>query len=285
MRIAILGCGPAGLIAAQTAREHGASVKVFSKGAVPSYIAGTQYLHSRVPGVNDRQPDGYIKVRKLGTREGYAEKVYGYPEAPVSWDKYEEKEYPAWDMRALYERLWFSWGALVEAITLTPDAVRSAIETGSLGSSRFDMFLSTVPLKAICQKKERGSIIEDNPGFFSMEPPHSFIDQKVHIKQYEDGKRRTEDGSNIITYNGEDTPGWYRSSYIFGCAAYEWSAQIKKPPVEDLVTIHKPLVTNCNCYDITETPFVKFGRYGAWNKDALVHDVVGIVEEIMDERE
>jgi len=51
-RIFILGCGPAGLFAAQAAAEMGCSAVIISK-LRRSEMYGAQYLHSEIPGLTD----------------------------------------------------------------------------------------------------------------------------------------------------------------------------------------------------------------------------------------
>lgn len=266
MKVGILGCGPAGLIAAHTAKQAGHEVRVFSEPR-RSYIAGAQYLHEPVPGLHSPgSPDTLITVKKTGTREGYAEKVYGNRNAPVSWSRYDEMEYPAWNMRDAYARLWEAWELRVAPVTLTPDIVAHVASDGvlkafpSAAGAYCDAWVSTVPLTALCQRNG------NEPG-----PAHDFLSQEVHIVQYEDAY--DEDEPSVINYNGDRHPSWYRRSVIFGTEALEWSALGQKPPVEGVVTIRKPLKTNCDCYENTAVPFMLHGRYGSWTKDTLVHHV------------
>lgn len=276
MKITVLGCGPAGLLAAHTARTYGAEVRVFSMMPRPSYIAGAQFLHSEVPGLS--VPFHTVRIEKMGDREEYARKVYGNPRASVSWDRYVEAEYPAWNLRALYTSLWNIWGSSVVPTAVTPAIAKRLAKTGimyipneGLGYTIWeaDTVISTIPMKSICQQGEGLSM-----------QPHQFIEQTVHIVQKENDYYHGPE--NLIVYNGEKEPAWYRRSYLFGCTAYEWPERIK-PPVDGVVKIRKPLATNCDCFDVTEASFLRVGRYGAWNKDSLVHNVVGVVEDLMEE--
>jgi hypothetical protein len=276
--IAVLGCGPAGLIAAQTAKELGARVHVISQPK-PSFIAGAQYLHTSVLGMTNEEPDGYIFVRKEGTREGYAKKVYGYPQAPVSWDNYHSTHYPAWNMQELYRRLWELWGHRVAPMDLTPSIARQAASQGVLGGAgdgwggiRVDAVVSTVPLRALCSATHAPT-------------PHAFLEQEVHILQRlatPDTGTESALGPNHIIYNGEHEPAWYRHSFIFGHEAFEWSAVGRKPPIDGVVTIAKPLATDCTCFEETTVPWLLAGRYGGWRKDSLVHDVPQRVTNFLD---
>lgn len=254
MNLGILGCGPAALIAAATAEAGGASVAIASLKK-PSYIAGAQYLHGGVPGVTSEEPDAEVEYLMSGTREGYAERVYGDPAAPVSWDRYGDGErLPAWNMHRIYNALWKRFEKRIidvdlrHGVGILPDTV--------------DRWISTVPLTVLCQN-----------------PEHSFEMQKVHIVQ-----RECDWPSDpFVHYNGDgdDAPSWYRHSVLFGHEAFEWSDRTPKPPVEGLVTIKKPLRTNCDCHP----HIARMGRYGAWDKNALVHHVALGVARLVNRQE
>src|SRR4051794_36471109 len=112
MDVAVLGCGPAGLLSAHAAILGGCDVLVYSiKQKSP--MNGAQYLHSPIPELTSQDPDAIIRYAKVGTRAGYATKVYGHPEAPCSWDKFEEGPRPAWSLSDSYEELWSRYGDLI----------------------------------------------------------------------------------------------------------------------------------------------------------------------------
>lgn len=255
-RIAVLGCGPAGLVAANTVEQMGHEAVVFSQPK-RSYIAGAQYSHEPVLGFHDRShPDTMIQVRKQGTREGYALKVYGDADAPVSWSEYPAAEYPAWGLREAYDALWRHWQDSIVPCTLRADTVRQAASSSVLEGTEIQGLISTIPLPAVC-----------------LDPAHRFAEQQVHIAQYEDKFPR--DAESFILYNGEEAPAWYRESVILGTHAYEWSTMTvkRKPPVEGIVKITKPVKTNCDCYHDTEVKTMLAGRYGRWDKNQLISDV------------
>lgn len=264
MKVGILGCGPSGLIAAHTADALGHDVTVFSQSDIPSYIAGAQYLHAPVPGLhNSEQPDTYIRITKTGSKQGYARKVYGRDDAPVSWELYDRETYPAWNMRDAYKRLCDVWLPRVVPVTLNARKVAQAASQGVLEGRGLQALVSTVPLKAICGMPKPDPMM----GIYNQ---HAFISQKVYIVQYED---RHNGDPSFIVYNGEKAPAWYRRSVIFGTEALEWSSAGPKPPIDELTTIRKPLATNCDCHASTNIPVLLHGRYGAWRKNVLVHDV------------
>lgn len=260
MRIGVLGCGPSGLLAAHMIRQAGHSTLILSD-KTPSYIAGAQYLHAPVPGIHHPSgpADDFIDVYKKGTREGYATKVYGRPDAPVSWDRYEEHTYPAWNMRSVYERLWEEFEPHIVDLHLDPHIVAQLVSERPYGA---DAWVSTVPLPALCRRNVNEA------------DDHVFVSQEVHVVQYED--KWPEGQPSFIEYNGEKAPGWYRRSIIFQTEALEWSGQGPKPPIDGVVTISKPVRTTCDCW---RGGLLLQGRYGAWHKEFLTNHVMNNVAQ------
>jgi len=262
--VGILGCGPSALVAANALHKMGHQVRLFSKPDLtgkprPSFIAGAQYSHEAVLGLNDpTRPDALVQVERHGTRDGYAKKVYGDPQAPVSWDRYQDAEYPAWNLRRIYRNLWNTWQTRVMPLEIQSLSTRFLAEEGYLFAwhedralkVHCDAWISTIPLERLC---------------FNL--GHQFINQTVHITQYEDSPQQ-----DRIVYNGEDSPGWYRCSHLFGHTAYEYSGD-KRPPLEGIRTITKPVTTNCDCYAQPKVPMLMTGRYGRWDKNVLVDTV------------
>lgn len=250
MRVLILGCGPAGLIAAHSAVMGGAEVRVLSK-RVKSDIGGAQYLHSPIPDVNIHGPDGEVEIRKIGTEEGYAEKVYGDPSFSTSWKNYTDGELrPAWDLRKTYDKLWEAYRLLIHDMTVTT-------ATAARVSLEYDLVISSIPARVLCAHKE-----------------HRFTRQKVLILSLGDQSYR----DNLIVWNGDPKFKWYRWSKIFGVVGgYELPV---RTAVLGAREIGKPLRTDCDCFG----DIVRVGRYGQWNKDALTHEAYDITRKAMAER-
>src|SRR5262245_15995908 len=92
IRVVVLGCGPAGLLAAHAASLYGCDVRILSIRQ-PSIISGAQFLHEHIPGVTG-DIDGHVLFMKAGTAGGYAKKVYGNSRIPTSWDLWEPESRP-----------------------------------------------------------------------------------------------------------------------------------------------------------------------------------------------
>ena len=64
MKVAVLGCGPAGLFACHAAVRGGAEVDVYSQKK-RSEIGGAQYLHQHVPDVTGTEPEAMITFAQM----------------------------------------------------------------------------------------------------------------------------------------------------------------------------------------------------------------------------
>lgn len=247
MRVAILGCGPAGLLAAHAAHIEGAAVSIFSKKQ-PSFIYGAQYLHRPIPLLTKVRPDGKLLLTRLGTREGYALKVYSNPMAFTSWETMMPGMHDIWSMQDTYEKLWDWYEPKISDVDLSDvDVMRQLIP-------KWDLVVSSVPAKVLCRN-----------------PAHKFESQTVWITQ-----AKAEDGPNTqhrITYNGDTGQPWYRWSCIFGHESYEFGEQ--PHPSSGAVRISKPLDTDCNC----GAGILRVGRYGAWKKFLLAHHAFETVRD------
>jgi hypothetical protein len=235
-RVVVLGCGPAGLIAAERAEREGQGVAIMAR-KMKSVMPGAQYLHEFIPGVTRQEPTGYVCLKKRGTRPGYASKVYGDAEHPVSWDNYSEGYVPAWSLGDAYERLWNKWEDKIIDVQLD----RSMIQT--LAGEKGVLILSTIPAPILCRG---GCKFNSAEVYFSGRPQPRVPD-------------------NTIVYNGDPLDLWYRTSVIFGHGATEWAREPGHVPVQ---MGRKPTHTDCECQP---RRVVRLGRFGSWDKNFLVH--------------
>jgi hypothetical protein len=234
VKVLVIGCGPAGLIAAEAAFMCDAKVKIVSR-KVKSPMPGAQYLHRPIPGISPAQPSGRLNYIKLGTRQGYAAKVYGDPNAAVSWDSYREGLHQAWSLSETYDTLWERWEKLIHDQKMNGQHIRFMC-------NNFDLVISTVPAPILC----RGG--------------HEFKEQQVWITD----KAWSECPLNSIVYNGAEDD-WYRTSRIFGHEHTEYAHPVPAGRVGV-----KPISTNCDC---GPDNLLRAGRFGKWNKHVLVHHV------------
>jgi hypothetical protein len=237
-QIYVLGCGPAGLLAAHAVAIAGQEPIILSR-KVKSEIGGAQYLHSAIPGVANEH-DGYeVMLRKTGTRDGYAKKVYDDPTAPTSWEKYPEGPQRVWNMRAAYDRLWSEYESQIQETDLTPMMVEDM--------AKMHTIVSTVPKIALCP----------DPA------DYMWTSQPVWIR-YGESVPDCICKSMEFVMSGNSDDEWYRQSSLFGWQGIEYPRRMVNS-----VKILKPLATT-----YPGVPgVIHLGRYGEWRKDVLVHDV------------
>lgn len=269
--IAILGYGPAGMIAAHTlVRDCGVprdDIHIMGIGD-KSVIGGAQYLHEPVL-FDGEEPDGEITFVKIGDRDGYARKVYNGADVSVSWDHY-EGVVQAWALGATYDQLWELYkGCIIEA-KFDAQSLTTLVSTGS-----YDQVFSSIPAQLVCYN-----------------PDHGFPKARIALV------RCSPIGvDNLVMYSGRQEDQWYRTSRIFGEGWMEFGADAAstaeymdmkvtedfnedEPVVMQTHPGFKPLGTNCDCHPSV----TRIGRFGRWDKKMLLHHVPGQVREAMDRR-
>lgn len=241
MKVLILGCGPAGLMAAHAARRVGAETVIVSK-ARKSFMNGAQYLHAPIPGVSLKDPF-IIDYQLVGDVAGYRDKVYGKgfdvqvsPESLVG-------HHPAWDIREAYDHLWRLYGASVRDAQLNPFAI-----TRLLHDELPDLTISTIPAKLLCHKRAE----------------HTFVAE--HVWATSELELYLPD--NTVQCNGDASVHWYRASKIQGFCNTEWPGVDYPMGYGGKVwEVVKPISTNCTCFP----DILRVGRYGKWTKGVLSH--------------
>lgn len=258
-RIAVLGCGPSGLLAAHAAKKLGQDVTVLS---IPdrSPILGGQYLHVEVPGITG-EPNTVTYI-KIGDTQGYSSKVYGEPDVPCF--RFPAGEYPAWSLTEAYGNLWEIWKDQIVGVAVNPDDIETLC-------GEYDLVLSTIPRDILCYRED-----------------HAFMKQSIRVAQ--GGSLLSPHVENVVLYSGRPRDSWYRTSNLFGHHTTEWSnAGIElsnvelfdlfdMPPNEDeahqeiaLMAGFKPLKHDCNCHEEFEN-LEWLGRFGQWSHGVLVSD-------------
>jgi hypothetical protein len=254
-RAAVLGCGPAGVFAAQGLVNAGWRVQMFSKKR-RSEMFGAQYLHAPIPGLSNPDAFSLIEYVLQGSVDGYRAKVYG-PKSQVEVSpSVLAGSHRAWDIRAAYYLGFDAFLPTIEEATIDPAwMLESGLERD------FDLIVSSIPAPGMCYR----------PG------EHYFTAQTVWA--IGDAPERgifcpIRVPDNTVFCNGEKEPSWYRASNVFGYKTAEWPVE-NKPPVKDVAEVTKPIGTNCNCfaYDDMGAPIrvMRVGRYGRWDKSELSH--------------
>lgn len=249
----VLGCGPAGLMAAWAARRMGYAVRILSKRR-KSEMFGAQYLHQPIHGVTEEATQ--IDYRLVGTVEGYRRKVYGKAwTGTVSPDEFgPEDKHVGYNLRSVYDTLWREFFEDVMQMEFRHGGDVQTLQDSIRKMNPNALIISTIPAPTLC----------------TMQDGHSFRGQQVWA--IGDAPERgifcpvTFAKPDEVLCNGEPDVSWYRTANIFGYRTCEWGHQ-RQPPYEGVAKIVKPLSTNCDCL-----PDVKrMGRFGRWEKGVLSH--------------
>lgn len=237
MKVAILGCGPAGLLAAHAAAILGHEFDIYSR-PVASQIRGAQYLHEAIPELDMPKPRP-IYIFKYGDEAGYAQKLYGDPSKETSFSKMKSGPHLGWSLQWAYEMLWRMYESDIVSCDIRADDMDWYIR-------RYDAILSTIPLKFVCSN-----------------PAHefSYVTEYIRTGRLFLGERDVP--ANHIVYNGLPSYQWHRASNLDGALEYEFAH-----PAPDAQKIVKPQATDCDCHPRV----VRLGRYGRWQRDELVTD-------------
>lgn len=254
-QLAVLGCGPSGLFAAQAAVDLGWDVKIYSlKQKSRQY--GAQWLHQPIPGITEGAGEE-VNYYFLGDGEGYAEKVYGSPDAPNSFREFGDTQV-AYDLRGTYDRAWDRLESHIVNVDLSDRGQLMDVLTGEDAT----LWVNTVPLNVICLHPTT----------------HRFSFQGVWVtprSMIPDSEVR----GNVVYYNGLRDNSWYRTSRVFGHSTTEFPAHygVEPPDVPGLFYVRKPLSTTCACHPSIR----RVGRYGRWKKGVLSHEGYGMVEHMI----
>jgi len=249
-KVAVLGCGPAGLFATHALIRKGYDITVYSK-LRQSHMYGAQYLHEPIPYLTPADEEPVLVHYKMeGEASEYRDKVYGSIPVKVSPEML-TTEHPAWDIRVAYDKAWNMYSSIVKDTLITPEWMRSGALDG------YGSVVSSVPLPTLCEAKDA----------------HEF--HAAGIWAIGDAPRRGQYApfrpeENTVMCDGTRDRGWYRASNIHGYVTVEWPGN-KKPPLPGIAEVIKPIYSTCNCYAHAKFRFVKVGRYGAWSKGILAH--------------
>lgn len=247
--VAILGSGPAGLLAAHAVRLAGLPTAVFSQ-PVKSIIGGAQFIHTNIPGITDEKPDAVITYRCEGDEPTYRQKVYGGATVPFTSFPVDGATQDAWSMPAIYDRLWKEFGGNLNEAKVTPEWLDA-------NGSRFQAVISSVPLPALCRS------MNGEQSFHTNMPEHSFHWQVIRVV---DECKRPSLPDNTVLWSGERDIPWYRTSKLFGIGGAEYGGGRDLP--FETMELRKPVRAVCDCFP----EVIKVGRFGQFRKGVLSHD-------------
>jgi hypothetical protein len=242
-KVLVLGCGPAGLMAAHAASMMGEDVIIISKQR-KSYLKGAQYLHRPIPLAS--QGSSFTVAYELrGEVAAYRDKVYGPGYLGTVSPEDLTETHLGWDIRSAYDWLWTTYGAYVrdERFSIGDHELVHKV----LDWAKADIVISTIPAPLLCHN-----------------PMHTFRSEYVWSLGEESSESVFKPLMNHVICNGEDAPAWYRAANIQGHVTIEWPDR-SKPPLKDLHHVEKPISTTCDCHP----EVYKMGRYGKHEKGVL----------------
>lgn len=263
MEVAILGCGPSGLIAAHACNRAGANASVFSTKR-KSHLFGSQYLHEPIPGITNHYDQGeHVKYIVRGTPEEYRQKTHGkWWDGQVAPEEF-EPDHTAWNIRSAYDTLWQHYGSEVIDYTIPKNVGgRLAFERvkHDLQIDNYDLVINTMP-RSIWSID--GETFTWSEGWAIGDAPEMgvFVD-----RMFSGGVE-----NNTIVCDGTSDVSWTRLSKVFGYTSVEWPHHATKPPIVGVSQVTKPLSWNASPLNPTND-WLHVGRYGKWKKGYVVTD-------------
>jgi len=235
--VAIVGCGPAGMMIAHACWGYGIPFTIYAPEARQSQLGGAQYLHREIPNLTAADESFQVTYKRRGTEEGYESKIYGKLPAAIrtSWSRFPDVV-RAWPLAATYRRAWALYADRIELRGVTLEDV--------LSWSDERVVFNTAPLP-------------------SLMPLGQYFSEQVWIVE-----GASASGYNQILYSGDLEDDWYRCSNIQGVKSFEFPGDHKSEVVAQVGRkITKPLST-----DVDIPGVFLAGRYGRWEKGVLVDD-------------
>jgi hypothetical protein len=247
MNIAVLGCGPCGLLVAEAVHQLGHEPHIYSRKQ-RSEIPGSQHLQGYIPKVTPQYPDSAVMFVRMGTKEGYAEKVYGDPYHPSGWPQY-DGICKSWSVFKAYDLLWAKWSREVV------DRELNVITLGNL-VDEYELILSTIPQKNICIKSHHFGGVP-----FWIQP---------RITPADDQHRE------VVVFNGLPDDAWYRWSILGRKESLESTT-----PLAHAIQGWKAIENDCDCWPEIH----RLGRWAKWQHGVLLHHAFHEAAEIIAQKE
>lgn len=284
MKIAILGAGPSGMMAAHAASDSGHEIQIFDKAPDKARRnSGIFYLHSSC---NLPLKSSTLRQNVLGSWDSaqfslmYGEKVYGQPIAKTSiMDAFSQPEIEIYNAGQAIEFLWDMYGEFVNEESIEDEG---EINRKFLRRLNFDKVVCTIPADYMFRN------------YLKFQLRYTKLWMKVS---------KSPDKDCWAMYNVNPQIEWYRCSSIFGQFVMEYAKDfdiVKKLSKYDLcddpAISPGPFIVRRGGCEVEDTYFpvkkvvssnVNFdfpgdfdyknvcftGRYGAWDKTCLIDKV------------
>lgn len=271
MRVAILGCGPTGLLAAHACAQNGVEFHIYSKKR-KSFLFGSQYLHNPIPGL-DVGPGEPVKYVTIGTPDEYRRKTHGkYWDGIVAPEDF-QTDHTAWNIRHAYDLLWQRYSRYIMSYEMERvfDTSPFYSTERDLRLDLCDLVISTVP-RTIW--KVQGEEFVYSEGWAAGDAPEHGMFVPYDCED------------NTIICDGTPYRSWNRLSKVFGYTTVEWPNSFEqKPPIENVSKITKPLryESHGRHNPANAENWLHVGRYGKWQKGVVVTDAYDEVDNRLKE--
>jgi hypothetical protein len=250
MKIAILGSGISGLLAASGCIDSGVNdITIYSKSLSKPQAFGFQYLHDpcNLPLESEFLYKTVVPSNVPLTlySDLYSIKVYGTPGVPNSMDSFDLKDLSEkiWDMNKAIDILWGKFSSKINYLS-----IQSIDEVKGL-SDQYDLVFSSVPLSLFKECKYTYSYVSS----FKVKPAVSYVVYDVSP------------GSQV-----------YRYGRVFGQFFVESTSMVS----DNSVKVVKVIEADNTKIDFPDN-VLPIGRYSTWWKGMLAHDAYRYVCELL----
>ncbi len=282
IKVAVLGCGPAGLLAAHACEVKGAEYEIFSI-PVKSKLYGSQYLHNPIPKLTEEGDAGTpVTYINLGTPEEYRRKTHGkWWDGIVAPEEF-ETNHVGWDIRWHYDELWRRYNHKINAYGIPDKKVADKwnttigfIVTNDLLLYDYDLIVSTVP-RTLWTVEGDEFIYSEGWALGDAPDIGQFAEQIIDLGDSGFFTSGADGGmpDGHIVCDGTSDVSWTRASKVFGHMTVEWPHHAPKPH-PSAVMVKKPLrfkPSEKRWNIANEAHWLHVGRYGAWKKGIVVTD-------------
>lgn len=285
--VAILGCGPTGLLAAHACALRDIEFVIYSKKR-KSQLFGSQYLHEPIPDIIGQCEGEVVRYVNIGTPEEYRRKTHGkFWDGIVSPADF-ETEHMAWNIREAYDRLWRLYGQFVFDYEIKtrfgPDGkidfshkLPSWRVYDDLNLSKYNLVVSTVPRRIWATPGERYIYSE---GWAAGDAPEHGKFVELDIPDM------------TIECNGDMKVPYNRLSCVFGYKTIEFPSHNGNPTIAAIAqeqfgatSFIKPLKYVPDMFDgnpVNAYKWLHVGRYGQWQKGVVTTDAWHDVNKRLD---
>ena len=271
MKVAILGTGMAGLVAAHAVytKDQSATIVLYGVNREP-LPSGARWYEREIPGVNVMKR--MVKTESAGDPKNYGVKLGG----PVSEYFRARPDFLAFDYWDANMELWKGYGDNI--IQLDPDF---EMISESLWDD-CDFVINTTPRPNFYETSEHGMFAATR---------HWRIDESGNTDEPTNPYRNILPGNqdkNLMIFDGTEDSSWFRITQVFGLMSVEWGFH-QKPPIAGSYVEILPLTVPKEM-DLKDTvpgwkgtkALAHVGAVARWKPSTDVGEVFGDVTRVLE---